>query len=227
MVKYLAFQHNYKGIDIALFSNNQMVDSLSEDKIRASKNILLLADKLLKKNKVSLNDLSFIAANQGPGPFTTLRVIITTVNGISFATKLPLVGVDGILAFLNEYRSTEVTTVALLNAYSKDVYYAIGLPSGELVDSGYDNIESFLRKTSGQFAGKSISFIGNGTELYKEEIELFFKKQALIEKKNPQTCSIKQIGKEAFAQWNSTEYKTTNLLFPMYLKKGTYKQSIT
>ncbi len=41
-------------------------------------------------------DLAFIAAHQGPAPFTTLRVCLTTVNGFAFATGMPLIGINGL-----------------------------------------------------------------------------------------------------------------------------------
>ena len=74
MNHFLVFQHTYNGVQVALFDGQQLVQVATENKKQASKNIVALADEMLRVNNVFFRDLSFIAANQGPGPFTTLRV---------------------------------------------------------------------------------------------------------------------------------------------------------
>ena len=226
MTKFLAFQHNYNGIDIALFENDDVVEKVQDDKTHASKNIIPLTDSLLKNNNLTISDIDFIAINQGPGPFTTLRVIITTANGISFASKKPIVGIDGIKAFFNEHKNTNSSvTIAMLNAYSNDVYYAIS-PNKKEIQTGYKNIEVFLKEITQKHTNEKITLIGNGTELHKDMIRSIFDKKAILPEPMPQTCSIEQVGIEALQIWNSKDYKKTFQLTPLYLKQGNYKPSI-
>ena len=224
MVKFLAIQHNYNGLEVALFQDETLIAHTNEDKIRTSKNILICIDNLLGENQVKLEEISFIAINQGPGPFTTLRVIISTVNGISFASNIPLIGIDGIKAILNEYNKPEHTTVALLNAYSKDVYFGFTHPESKKVLTGYDNIDNFLKEIHVQFPSEKLYFIGNGADLYKEKIEEKTNNH-LLKSAIPQMCSIKQIGKEALSSWQSEQFEKVNQLLPLYLKQGTYQQT--
>jgi hypothetical protein len=49
-----------------------------------------------------------------PGPFTTLRLVIATMPGISFSTA-PLVGVDGLATPQMSTNQDYPVTVALLN----------------------------------------------------------------------------------------------------------------
>ena len=226
MTHYIAFQHNYKALEIGLFKDETLIAVEKEEKNRASKYIITLVDSILKKNSLSPSSLSFIATNQGPGPFATLRVIISTMNGISFASKIPLIGVDGIKSLINEHAHQSIITIALLNAYGKDVYYAISYPGNNKVETGWDNINLFLEKIEKDFPEKNIHFIGNGVELFKETIEQRFKNLALIPQDLPLTCSISQVGKEAFKTWNSPSYKKEYNLYPLYLKSGMYKPSI-
>ena len=55
--------------------------------VRASAQLLPLIDQLLVQHECELSDLDFIALDQGPGAFTSLRVVLTTINGIAFAQK--------------------------------------------------------------------------------------------------------------------------------------------
>ena len=110
MTKFLAIQNSYHDIQIALFDPTSLtelgrigvLDSLCASKIEASKMLAPLVGQLLTQNSLALSDLKFIAANRGPGPFTTLRTVLASVNGLAFATKLPLIGVDSLDAMLHE-----------------------------------------------------------------------------------------------------------------------------
>src|SRR5437868_6376175 len=100
---YLAVQNSYHAIDVALCCNGQVLRCITEDKKHASKYFIALLSRLLQEQQCTFAQVAFMAVNQGPGPFTTLRVIISSVNGLSFATQKPLIGVDGLDALLCEY----------------------------------------------------------------------------------------------------------------------------
>src|SRR5689334_5441532 len=123
---FLSIQNTYETIDVGLFSAHTVIDTASISKLQASKKITILLDSLLKKHFLQLSDINFIAVNQGPGPFTTLRIVLTTVNAIQFSRHIPLIGIDGLHAILAEYKNNEYpNTVALLDAFNKDVYFGI------------------------------------------------------------------------------------------------------
>jgi len=218
MTKFLALQHTYGGIEVALFSDNILVEKIFEDKKRASKYLIAVMDSLLKRHDCRLDDLSFIAANQGPGPFTTLRVVIATVNGIAFATKKPIIGVDGLEAILQEYGDSHcLMTIALLDAFSKDVYFCIQHVNNLYVEKGYQNISVFLSQIKELVGNNKVQFIGNGSEKYKDLILEAYKDQVVFPDPVPLSCTIERIGLMAFEKWKKTEGFTDQLL-PLYLK---------
>ena len=45
---------------------------------------------------LTLGDVTLLAVGLGPGPFTGLRVGLATIEGLAFATGLPVVGVSGL-----------------------------------------------------------------------------------------------------------------------------------
>ena len=126
MTRFLAIQNTYEMIEMALFNEDSIVESITIDKKEATKTIVTVLNALLERNNCPLNSLDFFAVNQGPGPFTTLRVVIATMNGLAFATNIPLVGVDGLDVLCAEEQDASFPiTVALLNAFNSDVYYAL------------------------------------------------------------------------------------------------------
>jgi len=61
-----------------------------ETKNHKSQKLLSLIDKILKKNKKSIKDISEIKVNLGPGSFTGLRVGISVANALSWALDIPI-----------------------------------------------------------------------------------------------------------------------------------------
>jgi len=216
MEHFLAIQHTYETVEIGLFENQTILQTIVETKKHASKNIVVLVKTILQDNNISFDDLSFFAANQGPGPFTTLRVVIATINGLAFATCKPIIGIDGLDAFLEEQKNSEYPiTVALLNAYSNDVYF--GIQNNGQVEKGYKNIDLFLESLKNKLQNKPIRFIGQAVDLYNEKILKTFGDNTFIPTPTPQTCSIEQIGAYAYNSWGKKKNLSERLL-PLYLK---------
>jgi len=61
-----------------------------ENKDHKSQKLLSLIDKILKKEKKSIEDISEIKVNLGPGSFTGLRVGISVANTLSWALDIPI-----------------------------------------------------------------------------------------------------------------------------------------
>ena len=112
-INYLALQSTYSSVDLALFENQQCISFVQISKFTASSELIPAVKTSLAEHSMPLRELDFICANLGPAPFTTLRTTIVTVNGLGFATQIPLVGVNGLEAFAktvpmtpNQYRRT-------------------------------------------------------------------------------------------------------------------------
>jgi tRNA threonylcarbamoyladenosine biosynthesis protein TsaB len=226
IMNYLAIQTTYEQLVIGLFDDNQLIDQINEDKKKASTTIILHIDDLLKKNKISLQNLAFIAVNQGPAPFTSLRVVIATVNGISFARGLPLVGVDALDVFIYENADPAWPyTVALLNAFNNDVYFAFEQPK-KPIEKGCTSLESFLAGLQEKVQLETVRFIGNGAELYKNFIEKSFGDKAYFPEPIPQYPSLYRIGLAGLKNWQKKENINYQTL-PLYLKQVSYKKSLS
>jgi len=55
-----------------------------------SEKLLPGIDKLLKKNKIKLSDLTGIEVENRGGSFTSLRIGVVTANALGFALKIPV-----------------------------------------------------------------------------------------------------------------------------------------
>lgn len=214
-MNYLAITHTYHSIELLLTHNNRANGYLSIPKTEASRALVVQIQKLLQDNQLSLQNLKYIAVNQGPGPFTTLRVVIATVNGISFAIAIPLIGIDGLDALLYETQHLNKPTIALLNAFNNDVYFGIATTGGT-PKKGYKNIENFLKELKTQDA--VINFVGNGAQLHKELIEKTLGPIAQFPTA-PSHYNVETIGKLSALNWKIKKNILSEVQ-PLYLKQA-------
>jgi tRNA threonylcarbamoyl adenosine modification protein YeaZ len=217
MHSYIAIQNTYDIFETALFINNTLVDKRCEDKHNTSKLFIPILDELLTKNGAKISDFDFCAVNCGPGPFSTLRSIIASVNGLHFATNIPLIGIDGLEAtFLEYYDNSYENTVVLLNAFNNEVYYLIA-HHDQILSKGYQKIDKFLQEIKHQIPD-SIHFLGNGLMLHQSLIKETLGNNTIIKETNPAMCSVEMIGKIGLERW-LLKQGTTSVVMPLHLKK--------
>lgn len=214
---FIIFHSTYTHIIIGLFQGALLLDEVIIDHKKASKIILIHLEELLKKHQKSLADCSFIAAHTGPGPFTTLRVLISLVNGLAYASKIPLVGVDGLLTLVNEFYQDNEIVIALLNAFCNDVYYAIRTPSTTIM--GSVSFEEFMISVVSQHLEPqyTIKLVGNAVSMYKDT--LVNMQRVHILDPLPQTCSLHALALTALQHWHD-KHNIAEQLLPNYLKSS-------
>ncbi|MBN1326150.1 tRNA (adenosine(37)-N6)-threonylcarbamoyltransferase complex dimerization subunit type 1 TsaB [Candidatus Falkowbacteria bacterium] len=84
-----------KEISAYLIKGSEAIDRLKQrGDFKVSEYLLPLIDKLLKKNKIGFTDLKGIIIVSGPGPFTSIRIAVAVANTLSFALKIPVVGIE-------------------------------------------------------------------------------------------------------------------------------------
>ena len=219
-MNYLVIQANYSAYQVGLYKDAQQIALLKGDKKYSSKELVPTINSILNDHNLSLNNLDGIGVNQGPGPFTSLRVAITTANGIAFGSKVSLIGNNSLHALLQEYPDAQhPISVALLNAYNHDLYYAV--EHNNSIQDGCKNNEILFEDLKREFPDQAIRFLGNGATLYKELIEKTFGEYVIIPDPCPQEASLAPFASMTLEQLK--QGNTVEMLKPIYLKQLTYK----
>jgi len=112
-------------IAIALIKTdgNLISEKIFSAKFQHSEKLLPAIDAILNKNKAKLDYLKGIVVVSGPGGFTALRIGILTANTLSYALKIPAVGVK-----VSEFQSwTDLVNLGL-NKFKKAKKYSVVLP---------------------------------------------------------------------------------------------------
>jgi tRNA threonylcarbamoyl adenosine modification protein YeaZ len=163
---FIIIQYPYEYIDIALCTEKTILKQIKIDKCQAIELLIPTIDQLLADHHLILTDLACISVNRGPGPYNTLRSIIATVNGLHFTHKIPFIEVEALPLLLKAYSEP---TIALLNAFSKRVYFGINI-DGNITQElcAVADIPALLEKYN--LNNNKITCIGNGTVVYKNEL---------------------------------------------------------
>jgi tRNA A37 threonylcarbamoyladenosine modification protein TsaB len=120
---YLIVQYPYETVDIGLCQNGKVLNSISLHKFDAISKTIPSIQQLLASQNLTLSDISFFGANVGPGPYNTLRAILTMLNGIHNINKIPLVGINALDLVSQEIK--EQNYIVVLNAFENNLFYKL------------------------------------------------------------------------------------------------------
>jgi tRNA A37 threonylcarbamoyladenosine modification protein TsaB len=97
-------------IFIAISDGEKMV---KERKKANSDELLILADRILVKNKIKPEDIGRIAVVSGPGSFTAVRQGVMAANALGFLLQIPVVGIR-----LDEFKGSD-ELIAIIDSRMK------------------------------------------------------------------------------------------------------------
>ena len=215
-MQFLIAQSTYDEIQVGLFSDSQQLDQQTVSKFDACKQLISTIQALLNRNNTDIAHLSFIGINLGPAPFNSLRILISTINGIAFAAHVPLAGVDGLKALYASSRAPQ--TVVLLNAFNQEVYYAYKKQADLAL--GVAHIDEIIPALMLYLPHGSITCLGNGAVMFKKQIFAAFGQRAFIPEPTNTLllATLAQICSNKFNQNEQIQYAT-----PLYLKRAVQK----
>ncbi len=221
---YVSVQNTYHCLQLALFSQEICLQKMVLQGTRASSHLILHIDTLLKNNNLTLSDLNFITVDKGPGAFTSLRVAIASINGIAFSHKMPLVGVDGLEALLQDGLAKAVShnnivgVVALLNAYNHDAYFGIvSIDDAAKKQMGCKKIQEVVITIQQMFPTGNLLVLGNGATVFLTELQDAFNDRLVIESPVQEVSSVERIAELGYQQWLGQQERSYNIT-PNYLK---------
>jgi tRNA threonylcarbamoyl adenosine modification protein YeaZ len=218
MPTFLILQTTYDTIQIGLFSGTQLLGFVIEDKHHVSAQLLTSLDALLKAHGHTVASIDSIAATCGPAPFTSLRTVLTCVNALAYVRHIPLIALDGIQLLLTEYHNQQYPyTVALFNAFNKELYYGLYSPDGHL-HTGYAPYQDIIQLIDRTFSSAgTIRCIGNGVALYADELKQQLGSRVYIPDTIPTINTLQFLGD--FVACTDRTQQVVEQLFPMFLKK--------
>lgn len=122
----LAFESSAKAASVALVRDGKLISQYSQcSGLTHSRTLLPMAEDMLKNAELSLEKLDLFAVAQGPGSFTGIRIGVSTVKGLAWASDKPCVGVSTLEAMAWHGLSAGGYICPVMDARRSQVYNAL------------------------------------------------------------------------------------------------------
>ncbi|QIB70407.1 tRNA (adenosine(37)-N6)-threonylcarbamoyltransferase complex dimerization subunit type 1 TsaB [Aminipila butyrica] len=156
----------------------QIFEVRSSETLNHLQVLMPMVGEILEKSKLQINNLTAIAASQGPGSFTGIRIGVSTARALAQALELPCIGVPTLETFLYNGERQKGIYCPIFNARRGQVYGGAyrwredGTPvevvkgSACLLAQLLENLQEVLGAQSAE-----ITFFGDGVEAYAAQIE--------------------------------------------------------
>ncbi len=205
---------------VAIMEDETLIaESRVNVRVAHSERVLKEIDHLLRQSALSINDIDVFACAIGPGSFTGLRVGLSTVKGLVYATGRRLVTVPTLEAFAWNTAHSLYPVCPLLDARKKEVYAGIF----EWVDGGFVSILAErpvrIKSLLSGIHGPAI-FLGEGALLYRDIIKQTLGENAIFappQKMVPAPSNVAYLG---MIKAREGVFDDPERVMPLYLRKS-------
>lgn len=173
-MKILAFESSVRPASVALLDGEKLISEYTQcTALTHSRTLLPMAEDLLKNAELSLSDVDGFAVSQGPGSFTGIRIGVSTVKGLSWASGKPCAGVSTLEAMAYNGISRGGIVCPVMDARRGQVYNALfEIIEGEPVRLCEDRAISLeeLSADLGKYSAPPY-LVGDGAQLCRDYLE--------------------------------------------------------
>lgn len=184
-----------------------------------SERLMTAVHNTVQQSELSLNDVEAFAVATGPGSFTGLRIGLSTVKGLSYATGKPIILVPTLEAFVWNFPFSMYPVCLMLDARKKEVYAAVF----QWVADGFTKMipevsvtpEKLLKELEG-----NVLFAGEGVLLYQELIRELMKERAFFAPSDKMVPSPVNVGMFGLKKALQGEFADASQAVPFYIRKS-------
>ncbi len=221
-MKILAIDTATKVASVAVLENNEI---LAEKSVMSNQNhsevLLALIQEVLETAGLTIQDVEQYVISNGPGSFTGLRVSAATVKAFAYNNNSDIYEVctlDSLAynAFNEDIKDDKCTIVSIIDARRKQVYYGLYELENKNLNrvAEYDCIDfvdllEILKTRNNANTTNNVYFVGDGVEIFKEQILENNYKILSDENVNAKASSLKFGIKEE----NKRNFKSSKLFY--------------
>jgi tRNA threonylcarbamoyladenosine biosynthesis protein TsaB len=152
---------------VGLIDDGEVIsDYLLNIPVTHSERLLGAIEFVLREARCPIENIDGWAISLGPGSFTGLRIGVSTVKGLAYATGKPVAGVSTLDVLASQIAPTSYLICPILDARKQEVYtafyrYEEGSSPKRLSDHQAIRPEDLVKKIKGQTI-----FLGDGVKTY-------------------------------------------------------------
>ena len=184
-----------------------------------SKHLMNMIDAVCTMSGFEIPGIDGFAVTLGPGSFTGLRIGISTIKGLAWSLKKPVVGISSLEALAWQCAPVPYLICPLLDARKHEVYACrYRYSAGELIKEGRELVISPVAAIDG--IREPCVFIGSGAALYRKQIAQKLGELALFTgqtKDNIRASTIAELSVQRFSNHKTGDVAS---LVPQYIRKS-------
>jgi tRNA threonylcarbamoyladenosine biosynthesis protein TsaB len=124
-LKILAIDTATEACSAALYIDGKILEKYEIAPRRHAELILPMVDALLAEAELKLNGLDCLAFGRGPGAFTGVRIATGVIQGLAFASDLPVIPVSTLAAMAQGAVSASNTILSVIDARMGEIYWGL------------------------------------------------------------------------------------------------------
>ena len=232
-MKILAVDTSSKNCSVAIVevdenkNYNILACENSDDEKTHSQKLMPMIDKIFKETNLELKNMDILACCVGPGSFTGIRIGIATMKAFADVTNIKTVSVTS-LESLSYNIEEDGIIIPIIDCKNNNVYSAIFSKENntykQIGKNISDNIDNAISLYKANAENKNITFVGDGSILYKDLLTSRLSNKLIFSNKNTQS-SI-SLAKCAYDKYLEGLYGDSNNLSPLYLRKSQAERAL-
>jgi tRNA threonylcarbamoyladenosine biosynthesis protein TsaB len=173
---------------------------------------------ILGASRMSIDEIDAFAVSIGPGSFTGLRIGLSTVKGLSYAAKKPIVPVQTLDAFARSLPYCSYMICPIFDARKSQVYAALYKweknECRKVMDEIAVELDTLLENINGP-----VVFLGDGAKLYRKQISDTLGDRAVFAPESRMSPSASLVAEVALEKLSKGESADPVRLTPFYIRK--------
>lgn len=182
-----------------------------------SQTLMAMTESVLNISEKSAADIDVYAVNSGPGSFTGVRIGVSAVKGMAYASQKPCVEVSTLESMAYNFLGNHTVVCACMDARRSQVYNALFDVDGDKIKRLCDDraiaIEELLDEATGRY--QEIILAGDGAELVAGQTEYKAFHLAAPHVRYQRAASTAMA---AYEKYNRGESVSPAALMPRYLR---------
>lgn len=183
-----------------------------------SEKLLESIDHLLRGARCSMEELDGWAISLGPGSFTGLRIGVSTIKGLAYATRKPVAGVSSLDVLAYQISPTPYLICPILDARKGEVYTAFYRYDEANLLQRCSPYQAIKPKDLVKHIDERVIFVGDGVKTYSDFLEKSLHSFALFPEPSlhlPHGSTVAGLGRELLLKGSSLDIKRFT---PIYVR---------
>ena len=217
-MKILAIETSAKSVSAAVVEGGVPLASAYQNMgLTHSRTLMPLVDGMLSAAGLRVRDMDLLAAANGPGSFTGLRIGVSALKGLAWALEKPCCGVSTLAAMARNLAHMEGLIICAMDARRSQVYNALFRSEGGALHRLTEDRALPIKELEGELwpHGREVLLLGDGAALCHQAFSMWGARLAPEGVRYQRASSVALLGEQA-----AKEGKTVPAgeLAPVYLR---------